>query len=237
MMLFRQLVLMVTLIRLGYNTVSCVQLLINVETEYMKLSVDSNGLCKYIRKDADDEENCSKESYNILTCLNSRLFAAYQKKEKSGYSKDYLLNSEAISALFVIADYRLEIRHNNKLQDYCSRKIKNTNGELISRNIKIIYLDAPQPTEDGSDLDTKMRIPNPLSLNPLDKLLKEEQCIQLREVISNLNDKQKRVVCLRYLEDMSRDEIAKEMRISTREVNRLHKRAINKLKELLTEKK
>lgn len=84
--------------------------------------------------------------------------------------------------------------------------------------------------------ETILQVPSDkVSEQPEQSLLKNEQKKVLAEAIEKLQDKEKTVISLYYVEELNMNEIADVMGVSQPRVSQLHAQAIKKLRKYLNE--
>lgn len=74
----------------------------------------------------------------------------------------------------------------------------------------------------------------PISEQPDEKLLSDETIENLLRAIGKLDDRQRKILELKYLSELSNVKIAEVMNLSASNVGYLHHQAIKKLRELMT---
>ena|SRR5436190_12535913 len=92
----------------------------------------------------------------------------------------------------------------------------------------------PPPSEFSDDSLNELAdsiVPQPSS--PLTVLVREERLSHLREALLRLDEQQREVLVLRYLEGLSLQEVAEVMGTSVASTKMRHMRAIRRLRELL----
>lgn len=91
-------------------------------------------------------------------------------------------------------------------------------------------------TEDGTELgeflidEKSSRIYEQMMDVNLEELFED---IRLYQAIVNLTRKQRKILYLLYIKDLSEKEIAKQLSVTQQAISKVHKAAINKLKEVM----
>ncbi|MEE8885097.1 MAG: FliA/WhiG family RNA polymerase sigma factor [Eubacteriales bacterium] len=102
----------------------------------------------------------------------------------------------------------------------------------MSRMGNVLSLDMTYNDND----ETILQVPSDkVSEQPEQSLLKNEQKKVLAEAIEKLQDKEKTVISLYYVEELNMNEIADVMGVSQPRVSQLHAQAIKKLRKYLNE--
>jgi len=79
---------------------------------------------------------------------------------------------------------------------------------IRKKRIKALSLDAGYTNEDGDSMEIHVRDSNP---DPFESLERKERELKMREVVSALKPRYRRLVELRYFEEQSYEEIATEL--------------------------
>lgn len=88
---------------------------------------------------------------------------------------------------------------------------------------------------EDSQISLKDKVIDNRSLNPADKLLKEERKSELKNAIDKLSERDQILLNLYYEEELTLKEISEIFDITVSRVSQLHGRAITKLKLFLTD--
>ena len=92
----------------------------------------------------------------------------------------------------------------------------------------------PQPGEfSDNSLDELAKSLAPEAAGPLTVLVREERLAHMREALSRLDEQQREVLVLRYLEGLRLPEVAEVMGTTIASTKMRHMRAIRRLREIL----
>ncbi|MEM0998915.1 MAG: sigma-70 family RNA polymerase sigma factor [Bacteroidota bacterium] len=81
---------------------------------------------------------------------------------------------------------------------------------IRKKRIQTVSIDNPYENDDGDSMTFDIRDPN---LNPNEVMLKKQRKEYLKMAVSNLPAKYKRLVELRYFQELSYEEVAKELEL------------------------
>lgn len=79
---------------------------------------------------------------------------------------------------------------------------------IRKKRIQTVSIDTPYENEDGDNISFDIKDPN---LNPDDIMLKKQRKEYLKKAVARLPEKYKRLVELRYFQELSYDEVAQEL--------------------------
>lgn len=102
---------------------------------------------------------------------------------------------------------------------------------LLAQRRSVVREEPLQPQVSNDSLDELTRS---LSAGPLTSLLRAEQAGQVRQAIQNLDEEQRELLILRYVEGLEIDEVAAVMGTTVAAANMRHLRAIRRLRALLS---
>ena len=189
----------------------------------------------------EEEEKCinelnngSKEARNKLIEHNLRLIAHIVKKyEHKVDEADDLISIGTIGLIKGIDSY--SGKKDTKLTTYCARCIENEilmYLRKVNKSINDMSLDDILAGDDeGNNLTLGETIPDPKPAYENIELENEKK--YLLQCINTLNDREKRIMCMRYglngFDEQTQKEVADTMNISQSYISRLEKKILNKL--------
>jgi RNA polymerase sigma-B factor len=101
----------------------------------------------------------------------------------------------------------------------------------LCNNYELISLDSPCQIE-GAETESTLQD----ELGAVDvRLQKVATDAALQAAVERLDDREKRIIYLRYFQEFSQTEVAKRLQISQMHVSRLQRKALRQLKQILTE--
>lgn len=116
----------------------------------------------------------------------------------------------------------------DEIAAYIGLSLEETIEVMLGReNYNYIPLDAPLTTDEQSATVGE------LIRNPLDELIDIEKRLDLEVVLDQLKDGEKEILKLLYIDGYSQRDVAAQLGISQMSVSRIHKRAIEKLRDKL----
>ena len=209
----------------------------------VRLLTTSYSLGVFLDPLSDEEETFyinrllvgDKEARNKLIEHNLRLVAHIVKKyENKNTSSDDLISIGTIGLIKGIDSYNLD--RGVKLTTYVAKCIENEILMYFRSNKKynnvISLSDIVAKTSDGNDISL-MDVIEISDENIYDKIEFKDDILNLKEYLNVLNDRELKIIKLRYglygEREKTQKEIAKSMKISRSYVSRIEKRALIKI--------
>lgn len=157
--------------------------------------------------------------------MNPELYKIYEDNKPSlskyvhSILKDEHMTNDIIQELYV----RLARQDVDKVKSHCIQWLF-----TVSRNLSIkVYNKRKRFVELDEQLDSRFTE----DILPFDKMQEEEKVKQLKNIISKLSDRHKKVVKYRYFNDYSYEQIAKKLKTTTGNVGFMLHTAIAKMKK------
>jgi len=170
-------------------------------------------------------------------------FEAYAVKSIIGQLKNYLrdkswyiqvprqIKEKGLQVQQAIDELTINLERSprmDEIAEYISLSLEETIEVLLGReNYNYIPLDAPLTTDEQSATIGE------LVGNPFDDLIDIEKRMDLESVLDRLKDGEKEVIYLLYNDGYSQRDVAEKLGVSQMSVSRIHKRAIERLKDKL----
>jgi RNA polymerase sporulation-specific sigma factor len=180
----------------------------------------------------------SKEARKKLIEHNLRLVAFQAKKFiNTGIDNDDLINIGTIGLIKAVDKY--DIEKNVKLATFATVCIENQIRMYLRRNKKHNRtMSFEEPICINIDGDKLLLIDTLVSDDNIveTEIIKKIRIHEVKNALNLLDDKQKKVIVLRYLEYMTQKEIGNILGISQSLVSRIEKEALKKIKFLITYK-
>ena len=179
-----------------------------------------------------------KAIYNYDEKFNTR-FSTYVVPMVIGEIKRFMRDDGAIKVSRALKTQNLKI--NKFIEEFVKKEFRKPTYEEISKEFKIdiseviFTMDSAKmpvsiysPTEDNETKNTFL----------LDKFAQDESDemidnIVLKEVLKNLNERDKQIIILRFFRDKTQSEIAKIMGVSQVQVSRLENKILDKMRKSL----
>lgn len=170
-------------------------------------------------------------------------FEAYAVKSIIGQLKNYLrdkswyiqvprqIKEKGLQVQQAIDELTINLERSprmDEIAEYVCLSLEETIEVLLgSENYNYIPLDAPLTNDEHSATVGE------LIGNPLDDLIDIEKRMDLEAVFDQLKDGEKEILYLLYHEGYSQRDVAEQLGISQMSISRIHKRAIERLKDKL----
>jgi len=182
------------------------------------------------------QNNADLSAKSKLIEHNLRLAMYIAKKfENNRLDMQDLVSVGSIGLIKAVDSYKLD--KNIKLATYASRCIENEILMFLrkaNKSINDLSLDDGLVNdEEGNSLSLGEMIPDDKSIT--DEMELNDQKIYIINAIKELNDREQKIMCMRYglngYDELTQKEVADTMNISQSYISRLEKKILNKLKK------
>ena len=182
------------------------------------------------------QNNADLSAKSKLIEHNLRLVMYIAKKfENNRLDMQDLVSVGSIGLIKAVDSYKLD--KNIKLATYASRCIENEILMFLrkaNKSINDLSLDdGLLNDEEGNNLSLGEMIPDDKSIT--DEMELNDQKIYIINAIKQLNDREQKIMCMRYglngYDELTQKEVADTMNISQSYISRLEKKILNKLKK------
>ena len=174
-----------------------------------------------LAKRAINDEEAFVELYNhFFPIVYRNIYIKTQNEE---------LADEIIGTVFWKTFNNLE-RFDERLASFQTWLLRITQNEIIT-----YYRSQKQKVDNETEMDEEVEFRADERLEPEQELLREEQNQQLKAAIQKLNERERQVITLRYYLDMSMEDIAAKLNLTSGNVRVILNRARAKLKKYLEE--
>lgn len=201
---------------------------------------------RYIGKGIEYDDLYQLGSLGFIKAINNFQasfnvkFSTYVVPMIMGEIKRFMRDDGSIKVSRTIKSLNIQI--NRFIEKYLREKGEKPSVEIIGDEFKITTQDvifAMDSAKMPISLYTPFEEDEDNSLLMIDRYAQEDKndeifnSLALREALKDLEDRDKRIILLRYFRDKTQSEIAKELNISQVQVSRLETKILDKIREKL----